>query len=107
MSELKKIKDELLSKFKEKLDLSEINQIKTDLFGKSGKITLQFKKIGTIDESERKKFAADLNIIKDQLQKIINSKINEIENAEIEERLKKENIDITLPNSVILNGKSL
>jgi len=105
MSELKKIKDELLSKFKEKLDLSEINQIKTDLFGKSGKITLQFKKIGTIDESERKKFAADLNIIKDQLQKIINSKINEIENAEIEERLKKEKIDITLPERPFVRGK--
>ena len=105
MSELKKIKDELLSKFKEKLDLSEINQIKTDLFGKSGKITLQFKKIGTIDESERKKFASDLNIIKDQLQKIINSKINEIENAEIEERLKKEKIDITLPERPFVRGK--
>jgi len=105
MSELKKIKDELLSKFKEKLDLSEINQIKTDLFGKSGKITLQFKKIGTIDESERKKFASDLNIIKDQLQKIINSKINEIENAEIEERLEKEKIDITLPERPFVRGK--
>ncbi len=105
MSELKKIKDELLSKFKEKLDLSEINQIKTDLFGKSGKITLQFKKIGTIDESERKKFASDLNTIKDQLQKIINSKINEIENAEIEERLKKEKIDITLPERPFVRGK--
>ena len=105
MSELKKIKDELLSKFKEKLDLSEINQIKTDLFGKSGKITLQFKKIGTIDESERKKFASDLNIIKDQLQKIINSKIKEIENAEIEERLEKEKIDITLPERPFVRGK--
>ena len=105
MSELKKIKDELLSKFKEKLDLSEINQIKTDLFGKSGKITLQFKKIGTIDESERKKFASDLNIIKDQLQKIIDSKINEIENAEIEERLEKEKIDITLPERPFVRGK--
>ena len=105
MSELKKIKDELLSKFKEKLDLSEINQIKTDLFGKSGKITLQFKKIGTIDVSERKKFASDLNIIKDQLQKIIDSKINEIENAEIEERLEKEKIDITLPERPFVRGK--
>ena len=105
MSELKKIKDELLSKFKDKLDLSEINQIKTDLFGKSGKITLQFKKIGTIDESERKKFASDLNIIKDQLQKIINSKIKEIENAEIEDRLEKEKIDITLPERPFVRGK--
>ena len=34
MSDLKKIRDEFISKLKGKLDLSEINQIKSDLFGK-------------------------------------------------------------------------
>ena len=105
MSELKKIKDVLLSKFQEKLNLSEINQIKSDLFGKNGKITLEFKKIGTIKDSERKKFASELNLIKDELQKIINLKINEIENAEINERLEKEKIDITLPERPFVRGK--
>ena len=50
MSDLKKIKDEFLSKLSGKLDISEINQIKSDLFGKSGLISNQFKKIGTITE---------------------------------------------------------
>ena len=45
---------------KSKLNLSEINQIKSDLFGKNGLISSQFKKIGSIAESERKKFASDL-----------------------------------------------
>ena len=75
MSDLKKIKDEFLLKLKGKLDISEINKIKSDLFGKSGLISTQFKKIGTIAESERKKFASDLNIIKDELQDLISSKI--------------------------------
>ena len=87
MSDLKKLKEEFLSKLNNKLNLSEINQIKSDLFGKNGLVSLQFKKIGTIAESERKKFASDLNIIKDELQNLINSKINEIENAEINEKL--------------------
>ena len=51
MSDLKKIKDEFLSKLKEKLNLSEINKIKSDLFGKNGLVSSQFKKIGTIVES--------------------------------------------------------
>jgi phenylalanyl-tRNA synthetase alpha chain len=34
-------------------------------------ISSQFKKIGTIAENERKKFASDLNIIKDELQDLI------------------------------------
>ena len=105
MSDLKKIKDEFLSKLKNKLNLSEINKIKSDLFGKNGLVSSQFKKIGTIAESERKQFASDLNIIKNELQNLINSKINEIENAEIDEKLKKEKIDITLPERPYQKGK--
>ena len=105
MSDLKKIKDEFFLKLKKKINLSEVNQIKSDLFGKNGLISSQFKKIGTISEPERKQFASDLNIIKDELQDLINFKINEINNAEINERLKKEKIDITLPERPFIKGK--
>ena len=105
MSDLKKIKDEFLLKLKNKLNLSEINQIKSDLFGKNGLVSSQFKKIGSIAETERKKFASELNIIKDELQNLIETKINEIQNAEINEKLEKEKIDITLPERSFVRGK--
>ena len=105
MSDLKKIRDEFILKLKSKLDLSEINQIKSDLFGKNGLVSSQFKKIGTIVESERKKFASDLNVIKDELQDLINLKIDEVENAEINKKLDKEKIDITLPERPFVRGK--
>jgi len=105
MSDLKKLKEKFLSKLSEKLDLSEINQIKSDLFGKNGLISLQFKKIGTISENEKKKFASDLNDIKDELQELINSKISQIQNAEINKKLDKEKIDITLPERSFVRGK--
>ena len=105
MSDLKKIKEEFTLKLKEKLNLIEINQIKSDLFGKNGLVSSQFKKIGAIDQVERKKFASDLNIIKDELQDLINLKINEIETSEINQRLKKEKIDVTLPERNFIRGK--
>ena len=105
MSDLKKLKDEFLSKLRGKSNLSEINQIKSELFGKNGLISTQFKKIGTIAESEKKKFASDLNIIKDELQSLINSKINEAENTEINKKLEQERIDITLPERSFVRGK--
>ncbi len=105
MSDLIKIKNEFISKLKGKLSLSEINQIKADLFGKNGLVSSQFKKIGTIAESERKKFASDLNNIKDELQNLINLRVNEIENADINEKLEKEKIDITLPERPFVRGK--
>ena len=105
MSDLKKIKDEYLFKLKEKLNLSEINEIKSNLFGKNGLVSSQFKRIGSINENERKKFASDLNLIKDELQDLINFKINEIQNAEINKKLEKEKIDVTLPERTFVRGK--
>ena len=105
MSDLIKIKEEFILKLKSKLNISEINQIKTELFGKSGLISLQFKKIATIADSDKKKFASDLNIIRDELQDLINSKTKEIEITEINEKLAKEKIDITLPERPFVRGK--
>ena len=105
MSDLKKLKEEFLIKLKVKLNLSEINQIKSELFGKNGLISTQFKKIGTLAESERKKFASDLNIVKNELQDLIKFKINEVENVEINKKLDKEKIDITLPARSFVRGK--
>jgi len=105
MSDLKKIKEEFLLKLNKKLDVSEINEIKSNLFGKNGLISSQFKRIGSIAESEKKKFASDLNFIKDELQNIINSKINEAENTEINKKLEKEKVDITLPERSFVRGK--
>ena len=105
MSDLKKIKEEFTSKLKSKLNLLEVNQIKTDLFGKNGLITNQFKKIGSIPESERKNYASELNLIKDELMNLINLKVGEVEIAEVNQKLQKEKIDVTLPERPISRGK--
>ena len=105
MTDIKKIKDKYLSKLKENLDINLINQIKTDLFGKNGLISNQFKQLGKIPEQERKMFASDLNITKDELQNIISFKIDEIETKEINKKLEKEKIDITLPERPVIRGK--
>ncbi len=105
MSDIKKIKDEFLLKLKTDLDVNQVNQIKTDLFGKNGLISSEFKKIGTINENERKKFASDLNTIKNELQNLIQNKINELEKNEINKKLEKEQVDITLPERFFSRGK--
>ena len=62
MSDLKKIKEEFLVKLKGKLNLSEINEIKSNLFGKNGLISLQFKKIGSIPDAEKKNLHQTLTL---------------------------------------------
>ena len=92
MSDIKKIKDEFLLKLKKNLDLNQVNQIKTELFGKTGLISSQFKQLGKLAEEEKKKFASDLNSIKDELQNFISGKIQDIEAKKINQKLKKEKV---------------
>ena len=105
MSDFKKIKDAFILKLKGNLDLNQVNQIKSDLFGKSSLISLQFKQLGKIPENKRKKFASDLNFVKNELQDLIIKKISEIEIKEINQKLEKEKIDVTLPERPFVQGK--
>ncbi|MDC0046683.1 phenylalanine--tRNA ligase subunit alpha [Candidatus Pelagibacter sp.] len=105
MSDIKNIQNDYLAKLNNNLSLEEINQIKTDLFGKNGLISSQFKNIGSIPEIDRKKFASDLNHIKDELQNLIINKINQIESKKINDKLEKEKIDVTLPERPFVRGK--
>ena len=105
MSDIKKIKDEFLHKLNADLNIESINQIKSELFGKKGKISNSFKNLGSLPTEERKKFASDLNFVKDQIQEKINNKIQEIEIKEINSKLENEKVDVTLPERNIVQGK--
>ncbi len=105
MSDIKKIKDEYLDKLSGNLNLENVNQIKTELFGKNGVISNSFKKLGSMQSEDRKNFASDLNFIKDELQEKINSKLQEIETKEINSKLENEKVDVTLPERDIHQGK--
>ena len=105
MSDLKNIHKEYISKLNETLNEEQVNQIKSELFGKNGLISSQFKKLGSLDENERKQFASELNKIKDELQNIISNSLKDIELKKINEKLENEKVDITLPERPITRGK--
>jgi phenylalanyl-tRNA synthetase alpha chain len=105
MSDLKNIHKEYISKLNETLNEEQVNQIKSELFGKNGLISSQFKKLGSLDENERKQFASELNKIKDELQNIITNTLKDIELKKINEKLENEKVDITLPERPITRGK--
>ena len=105
MSDIIKIKDEYLNKLKEISDLKEINQLKSELFGKSGKISNEFKKMGSINPEERKTISSQLNDAKNELHNLIEKKIKDLEINEINLKLKNERVDVTLPERTFNRGK--
>ncbi len=74
-----------------------LQNLKTEFFGKNGLITSQFKNLGTISQDKRKEFASDLNNLKNDLNDQLEKKLLDLENIEINEKLKGERVDVTLP----------
>ena len=105
MSDIIKIKEEYLNKLQEISKLKDINQIKSELFGKNGKISNEFKKMGSLPSEDRKKVSLDLNATKNELQNLIEKKIKDIEINEINSKLKNEKVDVTLPERSFSRGK--
>ena len=105
MSDIIKIKEEYLNKLQEISKLKDINQIKSELFGKNGKISNEFKKMGSLPFEDRKKVSLDLNATKNELQNLIEKKIKDIEINEINLKLKNEKVDVTLPERTFSRGK--
>ncbi len=105
MSEIEKIKSEYLNKLNNCINIDNLNQIKNELFGKSGVITNQFKLISSKSENEKKNFAAKINELKNLLQEKFNQVTKKIEIDEINKKLATERVDVTLPERSFKKGK--
>jgi len=64
MENFNQIELDLLNKIKNISDRNALDSVKTEIFGKKGIITELFKKIGSLDQSQRKDYASKLNDLK-------------------------------------------
>ena len=105
MSDLDKISSIFNAKIDSVKTKEDLQNIKTEFFGKNGQITQQFKSLGSINPEKRREFASNLNKIKDDLTRQLEQKDLEIETNEINEKLKNEKGDVTLPIRPDRQGK--
>ncbi|MBA1339463.1 MAG: phenylalanyl-tRNA synthetase alpha chain [Pelagibacterales bacterium] len=105
MSDLEKISSSFNEKIKAINSKEDLQNLKTEFFGKNGLITNQFKTLGSLALEKKKEFASNLNKLKDNLASQIEKKNLEIETSEINNKLKDEKIDITLPVRPFTHGK--
>ena len=105
MSDLNYIKKEFEEKFVKVNSKNDLQNLKSEYFGKNGIVSSEFKKMGSLDENLRKDFAKKLNLLKDDLTNLIENKFKLIEKEEINQKLVDEKIDITLPIRSQPSGK--
>ena len=105
MENFDQIESDILNKIKNVSNRNSLDSIKTEIFGKKGIITELFKKIGRMDQSQRKEYASKLNDLKIKATEILEKKLIDFNQSEINKKLKNERIDITLPGRSDFAGK--
>ena len=105
MENFNQIESDILNKIKNVSNRSSYETIKTEIFGKKGIITELFKKIGSLDQGQRKEYASKLNSLKTKVTEILEKKLTDFDQSEINKKLKNENVDVTLTGRTYFTGK--
>jgi phenylalanyl-tRNA synthetase alpha chain len=81
-----------------------LDDVRVGYLGKSGKLTVQLKKLGSLPPEERPQAGQAINRAKQVLQQAIEARKAELEREALSRRLAAEKIDVTLPGRGLQRG---
>lgn len=76
---------------------NELDAVRVEFMGKKGKVTGLMKGLGALSAEERPAAGQKINQVKQQIQALINAKLKELKDAELNAKLAEEAVDVTLP----------
>ncbi|WP_137602662.1 phenylalanine--tRNA ligase subunit alpha [Paucilactobacillus nenjiangensis] len=94
-----------LKQVEESVNLESINDVRVKMLGKKGPITEVLRGMRDLSAEERPKVGQFANEVRDQLTNAIDEQRAKLENAKLNDQLKKEAIDVTLPGNSVAQGQ--
>lgn len=85
-------------------DLKTLIDLKVKYLGKKGELTSVLRGMGALSAEERPIIGSLVNEVRDELEALITEKENGFKQAELNKKLEKETIDITLPSKKSIRG---
>ncbi len=97
MTDLQRIETEALAAATQAADLAALDAVRVRYLGKKGELTALLKTLGALPPEERRRQGQGINAVKQRLQRAIEQRRSELQEAELNTRLAAERIDVTLP----------
>ncbi|MCI8326618.1 MAG: phenylalanine--tRNA ligase subunit alpha, partial [Lachnospiraceae bacterium] len=94
---LKKIREEAMHQIEEAKELSSLNEVRVSFLGKKGELTAVLKGMKEVSPQDRPVVGQLVNETREAIEKALEDVKQRLESAELERRLEKEVIDVTLP----------
>ena len=101
---MENIKNDVLKEIENINDTKTLYDVRVKYLGKKGIISELLANLGKLSIEEKKKQGPIINSLKQEVTKIFDEKNKEIELKILNEKLKNEKIDISLPSTKITNG---
>lgn len=105
MSDIENIKTEVEEQIAAAQDAKALDEVRVSALGKKGRVTELLKTLGSMPLEERIEFGKKINVIKAELEAKIAEKKQELEVKLLNEKLKNETIDVTLPCRPEVQGR--
>jgi phenylalanyl-tRNA synthetase alpha chain len=85
-------------------DSAALEEVRIDVLGRKAPLVLALRELGSLDPEERRTRGADLNRARRALEEQVERRSRELGEAELEERLRSDRLDVTLPGVVPPRG---
>ena len=85
-------------------DLASLERLRVSYLGRKGRITEALRGLGKLDENERPGAGARINELRTQVEALLAARTEELRSAEIEDRISREVLDVTLPGRHLPSG---
>ena len=102
--QINQIKENALEEISKTEELKTLNDVKVKYLGKKGELTSVLRGMGALSAEERPIIGSLVNEVRAEIENALNEKEEKFKQAELEEKLEKETIDITLPGTKIKRG---
>ncbi len=97
MENLENLKSEIVASVNKAQNIKELEDIRVSVLGKKGTITELMKGLSALSVEEKKEMGKNLNILKSEVEKVLETQKSLLEEKELNAKLKNEAIDVTLP----------
>lgn len=97
MENIEELKAQILAEISAAEDLKTLDDIRVSALGKKGKLTEMMKGIGALPMEEKIALGKSLNVVKSEIENAITNKKVQLEAKALNEKLKNETVDVTLP----------
>jgi phenylalanyl-tRNA synthetase alpha chain len=81
-----------------------LEEVRIDVLGRKAPLVLALRELGSLDPEARRTRGADLNRARRSLEELVEGRARQLGEAELEERLRSDRLDVTLPGTVPPRG---